>query len=367
MRQSRPDAVIGGWLGRALPPRQRSTQPSSVIERRKGGATERRRRWWPARLGCQRQCGSPRHSVSARRKRCEPPATHSSRYCSNEAGAAVPGLSSFPNSSPHDGQTSYHGAPSKSSYGGVRSVGRGGGHSLGRVLQLLSAHTGDSNTHSDARDAWSAPGRWHRTRRGQRSEYDGSSRGRVGDRRDDAGSRPSSIPIRVSIPPWVDEDHLCADCAFAYTAGTVEAALTIIEQTPCQRRAAGELHALGARMQSILGALDDDAAIAVVLDAFREDRDRIVGALGTVTTLMRPPADPFHERLAALLPADPPLPSAVDRRGGIRVDGAGPPGAGRLRCAWNLAGRAAPHHASARHGSPRRGLTPSDGSRPSHA
>ena len=51
-------------------------------------------------------------------------------------------------------------------------------------------------------------------------------------------------------------------------------------------------------MQSVLDALDDEAAIAVVLDSLREDRERVVGALGTVTALMRPPADPFHERLS---------------------------------------------------------------------
>jgi hypothetical protein len=76
-----------------------------------------------------------------------------------------------------------------------------------------------------------------------------------------------------------------------------------------QKRRAGELRdydrAVGdlqAAMQSVLDALDDEAAIVVVLDALREDRDHIVGALGTVTTLMRPPADPFHERLVACYP-----------------------------------------------------------------
>ena len=76
-----------------------------------------------------------------------------------------------------------------------------------------------------------------------------------------------------------------------------------------KKRRAGELsdydQAVGelrSRMQSVLDALDDEAAIAVVLDNLREDRERIVGALGTVTTLMRPPADPFHERLVASYP-----------------------------------------------------------------
>lgn len=64
-------------------------------------------------------------------------------------------------------------------------------------------------------------------------------------------------------------------------------------------RAVGELQA---RMKSLLDALDDDAAVAVVLAAFREDRERIAGALSTVTTLMRPPDDPYHERLVAAYP-----------------------------------------------------------------
>ena len=64
-------------------------------------------------------------------------------------------------------------------------------------------------------------------------------------------------------------------------------------------RAVGEL---GARMQAVLDALDDDAAIAAVVAAIGEDRERIAEALGTLTTLMRPPDDPFHERLVASYP-----------------------------------------------------------------
>ena len=64
-------------------------------------------------------------------------------------------------------------------------------------------------------------------------------------------------------------------------------------------RAVGELQA---RMQSVLDALDDEAAIAVVLAALREDRDQLIGALETVTSLMRPPTDPFYERLVASYP-----------------------------------------------------------------
>lgn len=55
-------------------------------------------------------------------------------------------------------------------------------------------------------------------------------------------------------------------------------------------------------MQSLLDVLDDDAAIAGVLAALREDRERIVGALATVTTLMRWPDDPFHQRLVTAYP-----------------------------------------------------------------
>ena len=64
-------------------------------------------------------------------------------------------------------------------------------------------------------------------------------------------------------------------------------------------RAVGELQTV---MRSVLDALDDEAAVAEVLTALRHDRERIAAALGTVTTLMRPPADPFHERLVAAYP-----------------------------------------------------------------
>lgn len=64
-------------------------------------------------------------------------------------------------------------------------------------------------------------------------------------------------------------------------------------------RAVGELHA---RMRSVLDALDDDETIALVLGALREDRERIADAMGTVTALTRPPADPYHERLVACYP-----------------------------------------------------------------
>jgi len=76
-----------------------------------------------------------------------------------------------------------------------------------------------------------------------------------------------------------------------------------------QNRRAGELRdydrAVGevlSAMASVLGALDDDEAIAAVIEEFREDRGQIERAMGTVTALMRPPADPFHERLVACYP-----------------------------------------------------------------
>lgn len=64
-------------------------------------------------------------------------------------------------------------------------------------------------------------------------------------------------------------------------------------------RAVGELHSA---MASVLDALDDDEAIAAVVGVFREDRERIEQTMATVTALMRPLADPFHERLVACYP-----------------------------------------------------------------
>ncbi|MGH9022414.1 MAG: DUF4158 domain-containing protein, partial [Acidimicrobiia bacterium] len=64
-------------------------------------------------------------------------------------------------------------------------------------------------------------------------------------------------------------------------------------------RAVAELHA---RMQSVLDALDCDEAIVIVLGTLRDDREGIVGAMGSVTALMRPPTDPYHERLVACYP-----------------------------------------------------------------
>jgi TnpA family transposase len=65
-------------------------------------------------------------------------------------------------------------------------------------------------------------------------------------------------------------------------------------------RAVGEVYA---RLASVLDVLDeDDDAIAAVLEVLREDRARIEQAMGTVTALMRPPTDPYHERLVACYP-----------------------------------------------------------------
>jgi len=64
-------------------------------------------------------------------------------------------------------------------------------------------------------------------------------------------------------------------------------------------RAVAELHT---RMQALLEGLDDPAALPGTLDGLRADRAGIDVAMGTVAALMRPPADPFHERLVAAYP-----------------------------------------------------------------
>lgn len=65
-------------------------------------------------------------------------------------------------------------------------------------------------------------------------------------------------------------------------------------------RAVGEVHA---RMRGVLDVLDaDPVAVTGVLDELRADRAEIEQAMGTVATLMRPPNDPFHERLVAAYP-----------------------------------------------------------------
>ena len=65
-------------------------------------------------------------------------------------------------------------------------------------------------------------------------------------------------------------------------------------------RAVGQLHT---RMRSILDVLDADPHFqTAVLDGLRADRDGIEAAMGTVSALMRSPADPFHERLVAAYP-----------------------------------------------------------------
>jgi TnpA family transposase len=64
--------------------------------------------------------------------------------------------------------------------------------------------------------------------------------------------------------------------------------------------AVGEVHA---RMRGVLDILDaEPVAVTGVLDELRADRAEIEQAMGTVATLMRPPNDPFHERLVAAYP-----------------------------------------------------------------
>src|SRR5664279_2770226 len=65
-------------------------------------------------------------------------------------------------------------------------------------------------------------------------------------------------------------------------------------------RAVGEVHT---RMRRVLDVLDaDPVAVTGVLDQLRADRPGIEQAMGTVAALMRPPNDPFHERLVAAYP-----------------------------------------------------------------
>jgi hypothetical protein len=64
--------------------------------------------------------------------------------------------------------------------------------------------------------------------------------------------------------------------------------------------AVGQLHA---RMRSVLDVLDaKPVAVTGVLDELRADRAQVEQAMGTVAELMRPPNDPFHERLVAAFP-----------------------------------------------------------------
>ena len=55
-------------------------------------------------------------------------------------------------------------------------------------------------------------------------------------------------------------------------------------------------------MHARLHVLDDDPALAAVLEEFRAGRAGIEENMGTVKALMRPPGDPFHERLVASYP-----------------------------------------------------------------
>jgi hypothetical protein len=76
-----------------------------------------------------------------------------------------------------------------------------------------------------------------------------------------------------------------------------------------EKRRAGELRdydqavaAVHASMRSLLDVLDDDPALTAVLEEFRAGRAGIEQNMGTVKALMRPPGDPFHERLVASYP-----------------------------------------------------------------
>ncbi|MGH3196940.1 MAG: hypothetical protein ACRDNT_13605 [Streptosporangiaceae bacterium] len=76
-----------------------------------------------------------------------------------------------------------------------------------------------------------------------------------------------------------------------------------------QKRRAGELRdydravaAVHARMRSLLDALDDPPTLEEVLEEFRTQRAGIEATMDTVQALMRPPGDPFHERLVAAYP-----------------------------------------------------------------
>jgi len=76
-----------------------------------------------------------------------------------------------------------------------------------------------------------------------------------------------------------------------------------------QKRRVGELRdydqavgALHARLHALLEALEDPAALATVLDDLRAEKATVQDATDTVAALMRPPSDPFHERLVAAYP-----------------------------------------------------------------
>lgn len=64
-------------------------------------------------------------------------------------------------------------------------------------------------------------------------------------------------------------------------------------------RAVSEVHTA---LRTVLDALDDPTAIKDALAVIRDDREHLDEALDTVTTLMRPPSDPFHDRLIAAYP-----------------------------------------------------------------
>jgi hypothetical protein len=71
-----------------------------------------------------------------------------------------------------------------------------------------------------------------------------------------------------------------------------------------QKRRAGELRdydfAVGEVVVDVLDA--EPVVVTGVLDELRTDREQVEQATDTVATLMRPPGDPFHERLVAAYP-----------------------------------------------------------------
>ena len=125
-----------------------------------------------------------------------------------------------------------------------------------------------------------------------------------------------------------------------------------------EKRRAGELRdydravaGVHAHMRSLLDALDDQPALAGVLGEFRTERAGIEEKMGTVEALMRPPGDPFHERLVASYPQIRPVPAQADRGARAASHRLGPAGAGCLPRPRRLAYRQTPHHPAARRGS----------------
>ena len=87
-----------------------------------------------------------------------------------------------------------------------------------------------------------------------------------------------------------------------------------------EKRRAGELRdydravaAVHAHMRSLLDALDDQPALADVLEEFRTERAGIEENMGTVEALMRPPGRSVPRAAGGQLPPDPTVPAQADR------------------------------------------------------